>query len=312
MFGAINTDPAPAPAKGGAQSIDFGKQGGGQGGAGRSTMIFGASGGPSAPKAGKSDATVRVGPEDLERMLKEHREQYGRGSETTPSEGSPAQPERGTQLFAMKDAVPPESVTPTGGENEANAAQARRDKTQLFAYSDSAKPPDETTDPKAEPARRDKTQLFAYSDSGNETTDPKKQQPEPARHQKTQMFALTDNAPTSPQPIPEGAKQEEPARHQKTQMFALNDAPPLAPVTEPLERVEPVKPKRSPTNSGAAANSRTMIFGGAADPSASSTPNDPLPAHRELSTDPAGADVRGALGLGPVDSSRCRATSRWR
>ncbi|MFT3835609.1 MAG: zinc-ribbon domain-containing protein [Myxococcaceae bacterium] len=293
MFGAIGAEPPTQ--KSAPQSIDFGKQGSGQGSsaAGRSTMIFGAGGPGSTPKAGKSDATVRVGPEDLERMLKEHRELTGRGTETTPSEGSPAVPpdrHNATQMFAMKDAMPPESVTPTGDENAASASEARRDKTQLFAYSDSAKPPDEQTDPGQ--ARRDRTQLFAYSDaSGAPPAKPATE--EPARHQKTQMFALTDNAPTSPQPIPEGAKEDSvSARHQKTQMFALNDAPPLAPVTEPLE---PVKPKRG-GNTGA--QPRTMIFGGAADPAAPKNLDLP-PANRDVATDPSGADVRDAIG-GPV------------
>lgn len=293
MFGAIGAEP-PAQ-KSAPQSIDFGKQGPGQsGGPGRSTMIFGAGGPGSTPKANKSDATVRVGPEDLERMLKEHRELTGRGTETTPSEGSPAVPpdrHNATQMFAMKDAMPPESVTPTGDENAANASEARRDKTQLFAYSDSAKPPDEQTDPGL--ARRDRTQLFAYAD-GTSAPPAKPASEEPARHQKTQMFALTDNAPTSPQPIPEGAK-EEPARHQKTQMFALNDVAPPAPVTEPLERVEPVKARRG-GNTGQ--QPKTMIFGGAADP-ASPKNLDLPPANRDVATDPSGADVLDAIG-GPV------------
>ncbi len=126
MFGtpaAVQPAPAAAPSPAAQKSS--------------STMIFGATPvtGPGPGKAPKlTESTVRIGPEDLERMMREH-EALGRGEGgLTPPEApavSPAQDRQNkTQMFAMSDQ--PDGATPPGGSD----AVARQNKTQMFAMTD--------------------------------------------------------------------------------------------------------------------------------------------------------------------------------
>lgn len=126
MFGtpaAVQPPPAAAPSPAAQKSS--------------STMIFGATPvtGPGPGKAPKlTESTVRIGPEDLERMMREH-EALGRGEGgLTPPEApavSPAQDRQNkTQMFAMSDQ--PDGATPPGG----NDAVARQNKTQMFAMTE--------------------------------------------------------------------------------------------------------------------------------------------------------------------------------
>jgi hypothetical protein len=106
------------------------------------TMIFGT--GPAvpaaapAPKGAKlSESTVRIGPEDLERMMREHEGLQNRGDVTTPTDGQPAAEPKAhqkTQMFAMGE--PPDGATPPAG----NESIARQNKTQMFAMSDIEQP----------------------------------------------------------------------------------------------------------------------------------------------------------------------------
>jgi len=126
MFGAPTNLPPPADGPGpGAQKSS-------------STMIFGAT--PvTAPGPGKApkltESTVRIGPEDLERMMREHEALRGEGGMTPPESSpavSPAQDRQNkTQLFAMADPKP-EGATPPAGSD----AVAKGQKTAMFAMSD--------------------------------------------------------------------------------------------------------------------------------------------------------------------------------
>ncbi|MBK7860774.1 MAG: zinc-ribbon domain-containing protein [Archangiaceae bacterium] len=102
-----------------------------------STMIFGAT--PVVPPGpGKSpkltESTVRIGPEDLERMMREHEAMQRAAKNLTPTDSPAASPveqrHNKTQMFTMTDA--PEGATPPAG----NDAVARQNKTQMFALSD--------------------------------------------------------------------------------------------------------------------------------------------------------------------------------
>ena len=115
-----------------------------------STMIFGATPvvGPGPGKAPKlTESTVRIGPEDLERMMREH---GSPGDGMTPPEGQTAAQERQnkTQMFAMADL--PQGPTPPAG----NDAVARGNKTQMFAMSEAGEITESTTGggPKKKPA----------------------------------------------------------------------------------------------------------------------------------------------------------------
>ncbi len=110
----------------------------------RSTMIFGAAEAEGNP--GKlTERTVRIGPEDLERMMREHNASKGeRSVELTPPGGAPAAgASQKTQMFAMSDIRPPgEASTPaegreaiTGPSDPQAAVQARHDRTAMFAMS---------------------------------------------------------------------------------------------------------------------------------------------------------------------------------
>jgi hypothetical protein len=96
-----------------------------------STMIFGATpvvppGPGKAPKL--TESTVRIGPDDLERMMREHETQQrsgGAGATSAP----PSSPNK-TQMFAMSDVS--EGATPPAGKD----AVERQNKTQLFAMAD--------------------------------------------------------------------------------------------------------------------------------------------------------------------------------
>ncbi len=269
VFGAVSPQP-PNPA-GRPGNIEFAKPA--QPAPARSTMIFGAAG----AKPGLSEATVRVGPADLERMLKEHRE--ARGGDVTPSEGvpeAPVEPQRhaATQMFAMAD-VAPQPRTPDQGSPP---VPQRHDRTQLFAYADGVAP-EVAAEPAAEeaPKRHDRTQLFPYTDAE------KTEQGEPARHAKTQLFASSSAEP------PAAAQQ----RHNKTQLFAYADGEPtpggqVPPVTEPLEPVEPRSSGRL------AAPKATMIFGPteeSTDPVGKPASGRAAPVVKDLATDPSGVEV---------------------
>jgi predicted Zn finger-like uncharacterized protein len=119
------------------------------------TMIFGAGPVISAPTPQKgvklSESTVRMGPEDLERMMREHESITGQRAEiSTPSDGSvptekqqlptekQAMPQK-TQMFAMGSA--PDGATPPAG----NDAVSRQNKTQMFAMSDAPQLPPAST-----------------------------------------------------------------------------------------------------------------------------------------------------------------------
>ncbi len=221
MFGAV---PAAPPAQQGPQGIDLTKQ---KGAPPRSTMIFGAG------KPGLSEATVRVGAADLERMLKEHRE--ARGGEITPPEGAPAQPEptRGGET------TPPESEP---------APPARHQATQMFAMSDAQAPAAENTPREGSPpVRHDRTQMFAMSDASAQGPTPG--EPPKARHDRTQMFAMSEGeAPLEATPANE--QQTPKARHDRTQLFPYSESNPVPPVTEPVDPVEPAALPAEPRSGG--------------------------------------------------------------
>lgn len=127
------------------------------------TMIFGAADAAANP-AKLTERTVRIGPEDLERMMREHNAKGGgelRGGEMTPPEGSPpAGTSQKTQMFAMSDVQPPSSSTPAQG------TQGTSQRTQMFAMSDIKPPGGETTPSEGRDAvqqRHDRTAMFAMS-----------------------------------------------------------------------------------------------------------------------------------------------------
>ncbi len=130
MFGVPAAAPAPAPHSAPPQSPGPQKS--------SSTMIFGATPvtGPGPGKAPKlTESTVRIGPEDLERMMREHEALRAADGNMTPSDGSPAVPpaeerQNKTQLFAMADQ--PEGSTPPSGSDAVGKSQ----KTQMFAMAD--------------------------------------------------------------------------------------------------------------------------------------------------------------------------------
>lgn len=102
------------------------------------TMIFGAAEAEGNP--GKlTERTVRIGPEDLERMMREHNARGGgdaRGAEMTPPEGAvQAGASQKTQMFAMSDIKPAADVTPSEGRE---AVQQRHDRTAMFAMTPEA------------------------------------------------------------------------------------------------------------------------------------------------------------------------------
>ncbi|MBL8954590.1 MAG: hypothetical protein JNK82_27670, partial [Myxococcaceae bacterium] len=130
-----------------------------------STMIFGATPvtGPGPAKAPKlTESTVRIGPEDLERMMREHEALRGDDGNMTPSDGSPSVPaaqdrQNKTQMFAMSD-VPDRATTgatgaafgaprsggeygatPPGGSDAVEPGKSQ--KTAMFAMSDLPKEP---------------------------------------------------------------------------------------------------------------------------------------------------------------------------
>ena len=95
-----------------------------------STMMFGAP--EAAANPGKlTERTVRIGPDDLERMMREHNAKGERGGEMTPPEGQPPAPgaSQRTQMFAMSDVRGPES-TPSEGTD---SVRPRHDRTAMFA-----------------------------------------------------------------------------------------------------------------------------------------------------------------------------------
>ena len=93
------------------------------------TMMFGAAEAEGNP--GKlTERTVRIGPDDLERMMREHNAKGERGAEMTPPEGAPAGASQKTQMFAMSDIRPHDASTPHEG---VEAVQARHDRTAMFA-----------------------------------------------------------------------------------------------------------------------------------------------------------------------------------
>jgi predicted Zn finger-like uncharacterized protein len=113
----------------------------------KTTMMFGAQEALNNP--GKlTERTVRIGPEDLERMKREHG-----GGNMTPPETDAVEPVRHqkTQMFAMKDIEAPAEVTP----NEGSAAvgppetreqvEARHNKTAMFAMTPEAPPQKQAT-----------------------------------------------------------------------------------------------------------------------------------------------------------------------
>ena len=119
----------------------------------RSTMMFGAAEALSNPEK-LTERTVRIGPEDLERMKREH-DGGGpgasvRGTEMTPPETESVGPahHQKTQMFAMSDisnpadaATPQEGRPPVPSAESSVEVQARHDRTAMFAMSPEAAPP---------------------------------------------------------------------------------------------------------------------------------------------------------------------------
>lgn len=101
------------------------------------TMMFGAAEAAGNPNK-LTERTVRIGPEDLERMMREHNAKGERGGDMTPPEGAPGASQK-TQMFAMSDIRAPETTpsdgsgaVPKAGESSGQVQQ-RHDRTAMFA-----------------------------------------------------------------------------------------------------------------------------------------------------------------------------------
>jgi hypothetical protein len=144
MFGVAPVQAAPAPTK-----------------KTTSTMIFGASPvvSPAPQKPQKiTESTVRIGPEDLERMMRDREAQH-RGDAATPVEAKPAAMPQKTQMFAMST---PDGSTPPAGNDP---VPPRQSKTQMFGM--------------GEMERRVKGQSGGKDPSALDTFPPDQAPPEP-------------------------------------------------------------------------------------------------------------------------------------
>jgi tetratricopeptide (TPR) repeat protein len=217
MFGAAGSPPAaptpaPAPANQGGRTMMFGIPTAEKPNAEpvpsapRSTMMFGAV--DSAPATQKlTERTVRILPEELDRMMREHGATT-RGNEMTPPETEPAGAphHQKTQMFAMADIAPPAAAPAQTREQ----VEERHSRTAMFAMT-----PEGT--PVPAPSR---TAMFAMTPEGAPA-------PAPAR---TAMFAMTPEGG----PVPAAAPA--PAR---TAMFAMTPEGGLAPLPVPQLGPEP-------------------------------------------------------------------------